>query len=221
MKMNVGFSILANGILTLASVVVVFAVCFISGVSADEPVLRTAERVTLWPDGRLPSLTTSRVVGSPEPPLPFTTLRVYPKLKLGFPVAIVHQPGSDRLWTITLDGASGPSTIRRFVDASDVSETETLLRIDDGVAYDIVFHPRFLQNGFVYVGHNRPIKAGGEKYSRISRFKVNPQPPFDFDPESEATMIEWPSDGHNGAAMAFGLDGMFYVTTGDGTFVVR
>ena len=192
-------------------------VCWTTAVSAADQESKPADRIVLWPDGRLPVLTTSRVVGSPDPPLPYTTERLYPNLKLSFPVAVVHQPESDRMWTITLDGPNGMTNIRRFVDDADVSETEIILPADDRVASDIVFHPGFLQNGFVYVGHNRPIKPEGEKYTRISRFKMNPLPPFEFDPKSETTIIEWPSDGHNGAAVAFGLDGMLYVTSGDGT----
>lgn len=197
----------------LAIVVISHATITFAGDQESRP----AEKIILWPDGRLPVLSTSRVIGSPEPPLPFTTKRLYPKLKLNFPVAVAHQPRSDRMWTITLDAPNGMTNIRRFVDDPDVSETEIILPADDRVATDIVFHPGFEQNGFVYVGHNRPIKAGGEKYSRISRFKMNPLPPYEFDAKSETTIIEWPSDGHNGVAMAFGLDGMMYVTSGDGT----
>jgi len=184
---------------------------------ADEALAAKSPTARLWPDGKVPKLTTSRVVGSPEPPLPYTTERIYPKLKLNFPVAVAHQPGSDRIWTITLDGPKGATVLRRFVDQADVSDTETLLPADDRVAYDICFHPDFLTNGFVYIGHNQPVKDGGEKYSRISRFTMNPKLPYDFDPKSERIIIEWPSDGHNGAAITFGLDRMMYVTSGDGT----
>ena len=188
--------------------------------------------------GPLPRLTTSRVVGSPEPPLPYRTEKRYPKLKLTFPIAIVHQPGSDRLLTITQDAPDSTTTIRRFVDAPEVSETEMLLPADGRVATDIVFHPKFAENGFVYVGHSRnkpevekteeqteakpetkkpDDKPKGPKYAGVSRFKVNPRPPYEFDPKSETTIIEWLSDGHNGSAITFGLDGMMYVTSGDGT----
>ncbi len=200
----------------------------------------------------LPRLTTSRVVGSPEPPLPYQTVRRFPKLKLTLPIAVAHQPGSDRIMTITQDAPFSLTTIRRFVDADDVSESDVLLPSDDRVAYDLAFHPNFAENGFVYVGHNRPKalveeektkaaaknedpsppaplpaepgrgvkeadKKKSEKYSMVSRFKMNPRPPYEFDPKSEVTIIEWASDGHNGAAIAFGLDGLLYVTSGDGT----
>ena len=188
--------------------------------------------------GPLPRLTTSRVVGSPEPPLPYRTEKRYPKLKLTFPIAVAHQPGSDRMLTITQDAPYSTTSIRRFADAPDVSETEVLLPADGRVAYDIVFHPKFAENGFVYVGHSRAKpemekteskpeakpettkeddKPKGPKYAGISRFQMNPRPPYEFDPKSEVTIIEWLSDGHNGAAITFGLDGMLYVTSGDGT----
>lgn len=169
------------------------------------------------PSSPLPALITSRVTGSPEPPLPYRTERRYPRLKVDFPIIVAHQPGSDRLWTITQDRSFSLTTIRRFVDSQDTSDTEVLLPADNRVAYDICFHPDFARNGFVFIGHNRPKAEGGEKYSMVSRFKANPQPPYEFDPTSETIIIEWPSDGHNGAAITFGHDGFLYVTSGDGT----
>lgn len=182
------------------------------------PTTRTAtEPKTFDPHTARPKLTTSRVIGSPEPPDPYRTERRYPQLKVDFPIIVAHQPGSDRLWTITQDQSFSLTSIRRFVDSADVTQTEVLLPPDNRVAYDICFHPDFAKNGFVYVGHNRPKVEGGEKYSMVSRFHVNPKPPYEFDPQSETTIIEWASDGHNGAAITFGLDGMLYVTSGDGT----
>ena len=61
------------------------------------PYLRAAEskpfgieKRTLW--------TTSRVIGSPEPPPPYTTEIAFPKLRFDHAVDLVSAPGSDRLF---------------------------------------------------------------------------------------------------------------------------
>src|SRR5262249_54442268 len=56
-----------------------------------------------------------------------------------------------------------------------------------------------------------------KKKSRITRYTIQTTPPYAILPESEKTILDVPSDGHNGAAVVFGHDGMLYVTTGDGT----
>ncbi|MES2793625.1 MAG: PQQ-dependent sugar dehydrogenase [Planctomycetota bacterium] len=162
-------------------------------------------------------VTTSRVVGSPEPPLPYRTQRLYPQLKTAYPMFIAHQPGSDRLLVITQDAPFSTTTIRRMKDDPAATEYESLFT-DGSSAYSIEFHPQFEKNGYVYVGNNGlSAGEGSPKFSRITRFTIDRQPPYAFDPKSALTIIKWPSDGHNGAAPVFGLDGMLYVTSGDGT----
>ncbi len=163
------------------------------------------------------ALTTSKVVGSPEPPLPYRAVKLYKDLKIPFPVAVKHQPDSDRYLFIVEDHPYGPTRLHRMkVDQQD-SNFETLLDMKgvEGVAYEIAFHPDFKNNGYLYLGHNDKTPDGHK--TRITRYTMDPKPPYKFDPQSAKVIIEWPSDGHNGGAMAFGNDGMLYVTSGDGT----
>src|SRR5579859_8100394 len=51
-------------------------------------------------DQRVP-LTTSKVVGSPDPPPPYRVRRLFPNLKINFPIAVVRQPDTDLLQFIT------------------------------------------------------------------------------------------------------------------------
>src|SRR6266540_3620797 len=70
-----------------------FAVaCFIACFSfAAEP----ADQATK--SARVP-WTTSRVVGSPDPPPPFKVVRAFPNLKFEKPLLLARCPGSDRLF---------------------------------------------------------------------------------------------------------------------------
>jgi len=160
-------------------------------------------------------LTTSTVKGSPEPPMPYRTERVYPKLNITLPIAVTHIPGTDQLFFISQEKRVGDCLIQRMKDDPKTDKAEDVLDLK-GTAYDITFHPKFKENGYVYVGWN----GAGEdkkKYCRVTRWTMQRKAPYTLDPKSEKLIIEWASDGHNGAAICFGRDGMLYITSGDGT----
>ena len=173
---------------------------------------------------KLEPLTTSKVFGSPESPAPFRTRKAFPKLKLNLPIFGAHVPGSD--WMLA--GVQTKSALVRFKDNADVESAETLLEFPEMVIYNATFHPKFSENGFLYIGSTGPATTGfvpesaerfqefKEKSVRITRFRMDPQT-FEFDPKSATLILEWESNGHSGADCAFGNDGMLYITTGDGT----
>ena len=176
-------------------------------------------------------VTTNRVVGSPDPLPPFTVERVLPKAPLPCPIAVAQQPGTDLLLVITESWSYQPSRLLRIRNGPEVGEPEVLLDVGatgGAVHYSITFHPRFAENGYVYIGSCGPYREGvplpgpdvkgvAKKMCRITRYVIDREPPYRFHPESAEVIIEWDSDGHNGADMAFAPDGTMYVTSGDGS----
>ncbi|QDU28768.1 Soluble aldose sugar dehydrogenase YliI precursor [Anatilimnocola aggregata] len=162
-------------------------------------------------------LTTSKVVGSPDPPLPYRAVKAYPKLPMTFPIGAKLIPGSDTMLVIAQNRSSGPSVINRFRDSAETTELIEYLPVPGtGTAYGMAFHPKFAENGYMYLGWNGSIDKS-KKMCRVTRFKLDPKPPHAIDPASALEIIAWESDGHNGADVTFGNDGFLYVTSGDGT----
>ena len=169
---------------------------------------------------KLPPLTTSTVVGFPDPPPPYIATRVLDNYRAGFPVMVTTIPGSAEMLTITQPRSYGPTAISRFKYDPKTTDKDAVKLMDtpgEGTAYDIAFHPKFTDNGYIYVGWNGKLSGRDKKWSAITRYTMTTKPPYTIDVKSAKTIIEWPSDGHNGAAVCFGGDGMLFVTSGDGT----
>ncbi|HZG42457.1 MAG TPA: PQQ-dependent sugar dehydrogenase [Longimicrobium sp.] len=76
----------------------------------------------------------------------------------------------------------------------------------------VAFHPRYAQNGFLYV--NYTDRAGD---TRIERYRVSANRNL-ADPASASLVlhVRQPYGNHNGGQVAFGPDGMLYIGMGDG-----
>lgn len=163
---------------------------------------------------RPPQWKNERLRGSPDGPSKYAPVRVWPKLPSRAPVALASVPGTEWMWlSDQYGGWDTPSTLWKFKADGDGSDAVSILTPGE-VVYCVEFHPRFAENGFVYLGANGPKTGGGGNASRAVRYAVRDGIP---DPSSRTIIIEWASNGHNGAALAFGGDGMLYVTSGDGS----
>lgn len=165
-------------------------------------------------------LTTSTVVGFPDPPVPFIATRVLESYRPEFPIYTVRIPGSDEMLAITQPRAYAHSAVFRYKFDAKVTDKDAEKLMDtpnEGTAYDICFHPNWKENGYIYVGWNGKLPDRKSKTCAITRYTTTTKAPYTIDAKSAKTIIEWDSNGHNGAAVCFGEDGLMYVTTGDGT----
>lgn len=189
---------------TLGSVLVgwmVMGACSVASAEGEEP--------AGWVNQRLR--------GSPEPPLPYTVEPQFTNIEWKSPLYVIPEPATNQLWVVLQGGERDrPSQILGIDNDPDVEETRLVLEWPERLIYGLTFAPDYEQSRHVYVFTNGPTPER-ERTNRVSRFLVEDDAGSRIDLESELPIISWRSMGHDGGDLAFGLDGMLYITSGDGT----
>ena len=162
----------------------------------------------------------SKVIGSPEPPKPYTTEPIWAGLPVKKALEMKRLPNSTN-YLVYADHQETEDAISKlwvFEDQADVTNQVEALTLTNRLIYGFCFHPKFLDNGQIYLHTSGPRRGEGSKNKqcRVSKWVMDHKTKK-VDPESRTVIIQWDSNGHDGGGVVFGNDGMLYITTGDGT----
>ncbi|MCA9040333.1 MAG: PQQ-dependent sugar dehydrogenase [Planctomycetaceae bacterium] len=197
--------------LVMLTVLFCFSSLVAFSVNADEPgsdFFKVKERVPV---------TTSTVIGSPEPPKPYRLKRAYPQLKFEQPVAMVAEPGTNRMIMVQFNGQ-----LLAFEDGTTGTKLTEVLNMAHPKfrrdSYNLTFHPDYVNNRKLYIfAEVRTKNERNTERIEVLEYKMREGDNPTVDPSTERMIITWKSHGHTGGGITFGPDGYFYISTGDGT----
>ncbi|TWU55629.1 PQQ-dependent sugar dehydrogenase [Rubripirellula reticaptiva] len=155
----------------------------------------------------------SRIKGTPDPPLPYRLERIFADADLKGPTEMVRLPETNRWVVVQQNG-----TVVTF-DKSDPSNLHTAMEGKTfgkplSRSYGITFDPDFPRTPECYLAYTSLLKTADG--TRVSRFRVTDTNLMTIDPASETVLATWNSEGHSGGSLHFGADGYLYVSVGDG-----
>ena len=159
--------------------------------------------------------TTSKVIGTPDPPKDFRVERAYPNLEFFHAVEIAPLGNTHRMAVLDVTGR-----LFTFEDSPSCDKADLALELKPRTenfrnAFSFALHPNFDDNHelFIVYASNPVAKPDG---TRLSRFTMTMSDPPVIDPESEEVLLTWASGGHNGCAIRFDHEGLLYFSAGDG-----
>lgn len=162
--------------------------------------------------------------------LPFGVEPAFPNLQFDRPTNMVPSPDGERFYVSEQKGV-----IRVFASDSTTSEAPVFVDLTDRVLLQdpssaegllgFALDPDFEQNGYFYVFYTAAGPNGGRSFNRIkgagirtilSRFEATGPTRAVRSSEKVLLDVDQPYRWHNGGQLAFGPDGLLYISLGDG-----
>ncbi len=167
---------------------------------------QAADRRTPW--------ASSKIAGTPEPPPPYAIAPAFPRLTFDHPLLIASTPAIPRLFVGEQGGRILSFPVDPKVEKADVVVDLGKRQPKCNALYGMAFHPKFAENGLVFLCYVTSDNAPDG--TRVSRFRFD-RGTGTIDPKSEQVILTFQGGGHNGGCLEFGNDGFLYISTGDAT----
>ncbi len=150
---------------------------------------------------------------------------------LNAPLAMAQPPGDDRIFVTEQFGRvrlirDGQLESEPFLDIRNLI-VDLHSDFDERGLLGLAFHPDYKNNGKFYVAYSGHLNFQGDlgkefwwsHTNTVAEFTVSDDPDVaDINSIRILTQTDWPQFNHNGHWIAFGPDGMLYVSTGDGGY---